>query len=79
MALFNQTHAGVSSVTVRVTPRAGKTTLVGVRDDVLLVTFDLPKRTLAIVPGERSRTKRLVFAGATASAMADRLDVVLTE
>ena len=36
MAIFNQTHAGVS-VTIRVTPRAGKTAITGVRDDVLLV------------------------------------------
>ena len=36
MALFKQTHAGVS-VTVRVKPRASKTAIVGVRDDVLLV------------------------------------------
>jgi uncharacterized protein (TIGR00251 family) len=36
MALFTQTSAGVS-VTVRVTPRAGKTAIAGVRDDVLLV------------------------------------------
>ena len=36
MPLFKQTHAGVS-VTMRVTPRAGKTAIAGVRDDVLLV------------------------------------------
>jgi uncharacterized protein (TIGR00251 family) len=36
MAIFNHTHAGVS-VTIRVTPRAGKTAIAGVRDDVLLV------------------------------------------
>ena len=36
MALFTQTDAGVS-VTVRVTPRAGKTFIAGVRDDVLMV------------------------------------------
>ena len=87
-------------MTVRVTPRAGKTAIAGVRDDVLLVklaaapvdgaandalialladTFDRPKRTLAIVAGERSRTKRVVFAGATANAMAERLAVVLTD
>ena len=36
MALFTQTTAGVS-VTVRVTPRAGRTAIAGVREDVLLV------------------------------------------
>jgi uncharacterized protein (TIGR00251 family) len=36
MALFTQTPAGVS-VTVRVTPRAGRTSIAGVRGDVLLV------------------------------------------
>ena len=36
MAIFNRTHAGVS-VTIRVTPRAGRTAITGVRDDVLLV------------------------------------------
>jgi uncharacterized protein (TIGR00251 family) len=36
MALFTQTDAGVS-VTTRVTPRAGRTGIAGVRDDVLLV------------------------------------------
>ena len=36
MPLFHPTKAGVS-VTVRVTPRAGKTAIAGVRDGVLLV------------------------------------------
>jgi len=36
MPLFHPIKAGVS-VTVRVTPRAGKTAIAGVRDDVLLV------------------------------------------
>lgn len=36
MALFTQTDAGVS-VTIRVTPRAVKTAIAGVREDVLLV------------------------------------------
>lgn len=36
MPLFHPTESGVS-VTVRVTPRAGRTGIAGVRDDVLLV------------------------------------------
>lgn len=97
MALFKQTHAGVS-VTVRVTPRAGKTVIAGVRDDVLLVklaaapvdgaandalvalladTFEVPRRAIAIVSGDKSRTKRVELAGGSAARMADRLAATL--
>lgn len=97
MPLFHPTKNGVS-VTVRVTPRAGKTAIAGVRDDVLLVklasapvdgaandalvalladTFDLPKRNVQIMSGDRSRTKRVELAGGSATRMADRLDAAL--
>jgi uncharacterized protein (TIGR00251 family) len=82
------------SVTVRVTPRAGKTAITGVREDVLLVklaaapvdgaandaliecladAFDLPKRNVEIVSGDRSRTKRVTLGGASAAALDERL------
>jgi len=91
--LFHPTKAGVS-VTVRVTPRAGKTAIAGVREDVLLVKlaaapvdgaandalialladiFDLPKRNIAIVSGDRSRTKRVTLGGASATVLDERL------
>jgi len=97
MPLFTQTPAGVS-VTVRVTPRAGKTAITGVREDVLLVklaaapvdgaandaliaflsqVFELPRRNIAIVAGDRSRTKRVQLVGASSSAMDARLAAVL--
>ena len=93
MPLFHPTKAGVS-VTVRVTPRAGKTAIAGVRYDFLLVKlaaapvdgaandalmalladiFDLPKRNIAIVSGDRSRTKRVTLVGASAAALEERL------
>lgn len=97
MALFTQTDAGVS-VTIRVTPRAGRTGIAGARDDVLLVklaaapvdgaandaliallstALHIPKRDITIAAGERSRTKRVVVAAATAQDMSARLAVVL--
>jgi len=93
MPLFNPTPTGVS-VTVRVTPRAGRTVIAGVRDDVLLVKlaaapvdgaanealvdlladlFDVPRRSITIVAGDKSRTKRVEIAGASATAMAEHL------
>jgi hypothetical protein len=97
MAIFNQTHAGVS-VTIRVTPRAGKTAIVGVRDDVLLVklaaapvdgaandalidllsdAFELPRRNISIVAGDKSRTKRVELAGTSTAVMDARLAPML--
>jgi uncharacterized protein len=97
MPLFNPTRTGVS-VTVRVTPRAGRTAVAGVREDVLLVklaaapvdgaandaliallsrAFDLPKRSIAIVAGDKSRTKRVELVGATSGAMDARLAAML--
>jgi len=97
MSLFIPTRTGVS-VTVRVTPRAGKTTVAGVRENVLLVklaaapvdgaanaalivllaeVFEVPRRDIAIVGGDRSRTKRVAFVGASASVMEARLAEML--
>lgn len=85
-------------MTVRVTPRAGRTGIAGVRDDVLLVklavapldgaandalvalladAFDVPKRRIEIVAGERSRTRRVGLAGVTTSLMDTRLSSLL--
>jgi uncharacterized protein (TIGR00251 family) len=97
MPLFNPTRTGVS-VTVRVTPRAGKSAIAGVRGDVLLVklaaapvdgaandalvallagVFDIPKRDIEIVSGDKGRTKRLHLAGVPAGAMDARLVALL--
>jgi uncharacterized protein (TIGR00251 family) len=97
MPLFNPTQTGVS-VTVRVTPRAGKSGIAGVREDSLLVklaaapvdgaandalvallahVFDLPKRDIEIVAGDKSRTKRVHLAGLSVSAMDARLAALL--
>ena len=97
MPLFTPTKTG-ASVTVRVTPRAGRTAVAGVRENVLLVklaaapvdgaanavlmallaeVFDVPRRDIAIVGGEKSRTKRVEFIGASASAMEARLAAML--
>jgi len=97
MALFTSNKSGVS-VTVRVTPRAGKTAIAGVREDTLLVklaaapvdgaandalvallahVFDLPKRDIEIVSGDKSRTKRVHLAGVSANTMDARLTALL--
>ncbi len=97
MALFNPTTTGVS-VTVRVTPRAGRTAVAGVRGDVLLVklaaapvdgaandaliallsdAFELPRRNITIVAGDKSRTKRVELAGTSTAAMDARLAAML--
>ncbi len=85
-------------MTVRVAPRAGKTAIAGVREDVLFVklaappvdgaanealiallsqVFDLPRRNIAIVAGDKSRTKRVELVGATSGAMDARLAAML--
>lgn len=85
-------------MTVRVTPRAGRTTVAGVRNDMLLVklaaapvdgaandalvsllanTFDLPKRSIHIVSGDRSRTKRVAITNASAAELERRLETIL--
>jgi uncharacterized protein len=76
-------------LTVRVTPRAGRTAIAGVKDDVLLVklaaapvdgaanealvellakAFDIPKRDVRVVSGERSRSKRVELTGVSQGA-----------
>lgn len=93
MPLFTPTSSG-STCTIRVTPRAGRTALAGIRDDLLLVklaaapvddaandalvaylaeTFDIPRRHIRIASGHRSRTKRVIFEGATPAALEARL------
>jgi uncharacterized protein (TIGR00251 family) len=88
MALVTSTTTGVL-LTVRVTPRAGRTAVAGVKDDVLLVklaaapvegaanealvellakAFDLPKRDVRVVSGERSRNKRVELTGVSQGA-----------
>jgi len=97
MPIFTPTRTGVSA-TVRVTPRAGRTAVAGVRENMLLVklaaapvdgaandaliallaqAFDVPRRNIAIASGDRSRTKRVEFVGASASAMEARLAAML--
>jgi len=81
-----------------VTPRAGRSAIAGVRDDVLLVklaaapvdgaandalvsvlgtAFDLPPRDIRIVSGQRSRSKRVLLAGADADSLERRLATLL--
>ena len=97
MPLLNPTRTGVS-LTVRVTPRAGKSVVAGVREDILLVklaaapvdgaandalvalladVFDIPKRDIEIVSGDKSRTKRVHLAGGAVIAMDERLAALL--
>ncbi len=85
-------------MTVRVTPRAGRTTVAGVRDDVLLVklaaapvdgaandalvgllagAFDVPKRAIQILSGDKSRTKRVAITNASAVELEKRLETIL--
>jgi len=83
---------------VRVTPRAGRTSIAGVRDGALIVrvaappvvgaansalvdaladAFHLPRRAISIVPGERSRTKRVSFGGIAPDTLDARLAAIL--
>jgi uncharacterized protein YggU (UPF0235/DUF167 family) len=41
--------------------------------------FGLPRRSLSIAAGQRSRTKRVEFAGITPAALAARLAAILHE
>ena len=93
MPPFSDSPSG-ATLTVRVTPRAGRTALIAISDGQLLArvaaapvdsaandalielladTFDVSKRTIRIVSGEHSRTKRLTFSGRTAADLDHRL------
>jgi uncharacterized protein len=97
MPLLNPTQTGVL-LTVRVTPRAGKSAIAGVREDTLVVklvaapvdgaandalvallsdVFDIPRRDIEIVSGDKSRTKRVHLVGASLSAVDARLTRLL--
>jgi uncharacterized protein len=94
---FVPTSTGASCL-VRVTPRAGRTGIGGVRDGQLIVklaaapvdgaanealvaalseSFGLPRRAVTITAGQRSRTKRVEFAGVTPATLAARLAALL--
>jgi uncharacterized protein YggU (UPF0235/DUF167 family) len=85
---------------VRVTPRAGRTAVAGVRDGQLMVklavapvdgaanealvaalsdAFAVPRRAVSIAAGQRSRTKRVEFAGVTPATLAARLAALLSD
>jgi len=86
-------------LTVRVTPRAGRTLVSGVSPDGTLLVrvaaapvdgaanqavidevadlLAVPRRIIRIRSGERSRTKRLEFAGHAAAELNGRLDAAL--
>jgi uncharacterized protein (TIGR00251 family) len=84
----------VALLTVRVTPRAGRSAIAGVRDGVVLVKLaaapidgaanaalvallsdllHVPKRSIRIASGDRSRTKVIEIDGVTADDALRRL------
>ena len=98
-SIFTPSPGGASCL-VRVTPRAGRTVVAGVRDGHLIVklaaapvdgaanaalltaladTFRLPKRSVVIAAGERSKIKRVVFEGVTPATLDARLAAILQE
>lgn len=99
MSVFSAASGG-SLCTVRVTPRAGRSVITGVRDELLLVrlaappvegaaneglielladAFDVPKRSVRIVSGGRSRTKRVEIGGVAPGVLEERLRGILSE
>jgi len=85
-------------LSVRVIPRAGRTSLAGVREGALLVrlaaapvdggandalvrllagAFEVPRRRVVLVSGERARDKKIRLAGLTATDVALRLSDIL--
>ena len=97
MPLFSPAQGG-STFTARVTPRAGRSGIAGVRDDQLLVrlaaapvdgaandalveliagAFDVPKRSVRIVSGAKSRTKRVEVTGVAPDVLEARLRRIL--
>jgi len=92
------THRLGVRLEVRVTARASRNGIGGVRDGRLVVTvtappvdhaaneaviavvadaLHLPKRGIAIVAGEQSRSKSLAISGLTAADIRQRLSVIL--
>jgi uncharacterized protein len=73
--------AGVRDGTILV--RLSAAPVEGAANDALVTfladTLRLPKRDIAIVGGERSRTKRVVVAGVPAHVVNDRLAPVLVQ
>ena len=84
----------MARLTVRVTPRAGRSAVAGVRDGMLLVklaaapvdgaandalvallseVLHIPKRSIRIRSGERSRTKTVEIDGVTEDNVLSRL------
>jgi uncharacterized protein (TIGR00251 family) len=84
----------LARLTIRVTPRAGRSAVAGVRDGILLVKLAaapidgaandalvallsevllLPKRSIRIKSGERSRTKVVEIDGITEGDVLSRL------
>ena len=84
----------MARLTVRVTPRAGRSAVAGVRDGILLVKLaaapvdgaandalvallseilHIPKRSIRIQSGERSRTKVVEIDGITEGDVLSRL------
>jgi len=45
--------------------------------DVLARAFDLPRRSVRLVSGARSRTKRVELVGVSAEAIGRRLEIIL--
>ena len=93
-----QDHPEGAVLPVRVIPRAGRTSLAGIRDGALLVrlaaapvdgaandalvrllaeTFDVPRRRVSLISGDRSRDKKVRLAGLTATDVALRLSDIL--
>ena len=93
MPPFSDSPSG-ATLTVRVMPRAARTSFTSISDGQLLVrvtaapvdsaandalvellakSLRLPRRSIRILSGERSRTKRLEFAGCRAADLDARL------
>ncbi len=83
-------------VDVRVIPRAGRTALVGTRDDAVLIRLAaapvdraanaeliaflstwlaVPKRNIAVIGGEKNRSKRVKVLGVSAAIVRERFDL----
>ena len=97
MPPFSDSPSG-ATLTIRVTPRAGRTSFTSISDgqlrvrvaaapvdsaandalvELLATSLRVPRRSIRILSGERSRTKRLVFAGCSAADLDARLTAVI--